>query len=151
MRLTLYTDYSLRLLLYLALRPDGRATVAEVATAYGISRNHLVKVAHELGQAGFVAATRGKGGGLVLARPATEVKLGEVVRHTEPDMALVPCFAPLHGPCPITGACGLIGPLEEATQAFLAVLDRYSLAEAARQPGRLRAMLGMPEPAAPAA
>ena len=90
MRLTVYTDYSLRMLMYLAVKSDGLATIAEVAVAYGISKAHLTKVAHQLGLAGFVETVRGKGGGLRLARPPTAIGLGDVVRHTEPDMALVP-------------------------------------------------------------
>ena len=127
MRLTVYTDYALRMLMHLAVKDGGRVTITEVADAYGISKAHLTKVAHQLGVAGYVQTVRGKGGGLRLARPAEEIGLGEVVRHTEPDMALVPCFGPVHGPCPIVPACGLRGALYEARQAFLAVLDRYSL------------------------
>ena len=130
MRLTVYTDYSLRLLMYLAVKGDNRlATIGEVADAHGIAKNHLTKVAHRLGLAGYIETVRGKGGGLRLARPAERIGLGEVVRHTEPDMALVPCFDPLRAPCPIIPACGLRGALYEARRAFLAVLDRYSLAD----------------------
>ena len=93
-RLTVYTDYSLRMLMYLAVKGDGLATIAEVADAYGISKAHLTKVAHQLGLAGYVETVRGKGGGLRLARPAERIGLGDVVRRTEPDMALVPCFEP---------------------------------------------------------
>jgi Rrf2 family transcriptional regulator, nitric oxide-sensitive transcriptional repressor len=129
-RLTVYTDYSLRLLMYLAVKGDNRlATIGEVADAHGIAKNHLTKVAHRLGLAGYIETMRGKGGGLRLARPAERIGLGEVVRHTEPDMALVPCFDPLCAPCPIIPACGLRGALYEARRAFLAVLDRYSLAD----------------------
>ncbi len=141
MRLTIYTDYSLRMLMYLAVKEDRLVTIADVAAAYGISKAHLTKVAHQLGLAGDVETVRGKGGGLRLARPAGEIGLGEVVRRTEPDMALVPCFEPAHASCPIVPACGLRGALYEARQAFLAVLDRYSLADLVRQRAELAALL----------
>ena len=141
MRLTVYTDYALRTLMYLAVKGDGRATIAEVADAYGISKAHLTKVAHQLGLAGYVATVRGKGGGLGLARPVEEIGLGDVVRCTEPDMALVPCFEPLRAPCSIVPACGLRGALHEARQAFLAVLDRYSLADLVQRRAELGALL----------
>src|ERR1700743_3445020 len=92
MRLTSYTDFSLRVLMYLALHPDRRPTIAEIAGRYGISRTHLMKVVHQLGLKGYVETVRGKGGGLRLARPMTEITVGEVVRRMEPDMALVACF-----------------------------------------------------------
>src|SRR5437763_7910047 len=95
MRLTLYADYSMRLLLYLAVRGDQLATIPEIADSYGISRNHLVKVTHQLGVKGFIVTTRGRNGGLRLARPASEITIGEIVRRMEPDMALVPCFSPV--------------------------------------------------------
>ena len=92
----------------MSIRPTA-STIGEIAEAYGIPKNHLTKVAHQLGLAGYVATTRGKGGGLRLARPATEIGVGDVVRNTEPDMALVPCFEPICAPCPIVPACGLKG------------------------------------------
>ena len=140
-RLTVYTDYSLRMLMYLAVKGDGLATIAEVAGAYGVSKAHLTKVAHQLGLAGYVETVRGKGGGLRLARPAERIGLGDVVRRTEPDMALVPCFEPAHAPCPIVPACGLRGALYEARQAFLAVLDRYSLADLVQRRAELGVLL----------
>jgi Rrf2 family transcriptional regulator, nitric oxide-sensitive transcriptional repressor len=140
-RLTVYTDYSLRMLIYLAVKGDGLATIAEVAGAYGVSKAHLNKVAHRLGRAGYVETARGKGGGLRLARPAEAIGLGEVVRRVEPDMALVPCFEPVRAPCPIAPACGLRGALHEARQAFLAVLDRYTLADLVTRQVELRALL----------
>jgi Rrf2 family nitric oxide-sensitive transcriptional repressor len=140
-RLTVYTDYSLRMLMYLAVKGDDLATIAEVAATYGISKAHLTKVAHQLGLAGYVETVRGKGGGLRLARPPGTIGLGDVVRRTEPDMALVPCFEPVHAPCPIVPACGLRGALYEARQAFLAVLDHYSLADLVRRQVELNALL----------
>ncbi len=141
MRLTIYTDYSLRMLMYLATKGDARATIAEVADAYGISKSHLNKVAHQLGLAGYVETARGRGGGLRLARAAEEIGLGDVVRRVEPDLALVPCFEPIRAPCPIVPACGLRGALHEARQAFLAVLDRHSLADLVQRRTELAALL----------
>ena len=143
MHLTVYTDYSLRLLMYLAVKRDDRATVGEIATSYGIAKNHLTKVAHQLGLAGYVGTVRGKGGGLHLAKAAEQIGLGEVVRQTEGDMALVPCFEPLCAPCPIVPACGLRGALHEARQAFLAVLDRYTLADLVEHRAELRELLSV--------
>jgi len=139
--LTVYTDYSLRMLMYLAVKQSNRATIAEVAAAYGISKAHLTKVAHQLGLAGYVRTVRGKGGGLGLARLSTEIRLGDVVRRTEPDMALVPCFEPVNAACPIVPACGLRGALHEARQAFLAVLDRYSLDDLVQRRAELASLL----------
>jgi Rrf2 family nitric oxide-sensitive transcriptional repressor len=144
MRLTIYTDFSLRLLMYLAVRSDGISTIGEVADAYRIPKNHLTKVAHQLGLAGYITTVRGKGGGIRLAKLANQIRLGDVVRRTEPDMALVPCFEPVCAPCPIVQACGLRGALSRAQSAFLEVLDGYTLADIAKNGTELRAMLGIP-------
>lgn len=141
MRLTVYSDYSLRLLMYLALQPERLATIAEVSSAYGISRAHLMKVAHQLGQMGFVGTVRGKGGGLRLAREPAKIGLGDVVRHTEPDFALAPCLNPGDGSCVILPACVLRHAIEQARDAFLAVLDRYTLADLVRPRAPLRGLL----------
>jgi Rrf2 family nitric oxide-sensitive transcriptional repressor len=141
MRLTTLTDYSLRMLIHLAIKPDGRATIAEVADAYRISGNHLMKVAHMLGQAGYLATLRGRGGGLALARPAAAITAGEVVRCMEPDMAIVPCFG--DGACAILPACRLKHRLHAAREAFLAVLDATTIAELAEPQGELRDLLGI--------
>jgi Rrf2 family nitric oxide-sensitive transcriptional repressor len=143
-RLTVYTDFSLRLLMYVAVRQDTLATIGEVADAYGIPKNHLTKVAHQLGLAGYITTVRGKGGGFRLAMEPDSIGLGEVVRRTEPDFAVVPCFEPVGAPCPIVPACGLIGVLHEASIAFLAVLDRYTLADVVRRRPELRALLNLP-------
>ena len=147
MRLTVYTDYSLRLLMYLALKDDGLATIAEVAKGYDISKTHLMKVAHQLGVAGYVTTVRGRRGGLRLAKPLDAIGLGEVVRRTEPDMALVPCFRPEGAACPIQRCCLLAGALEKARSAFLAVLDDYSLEDLVKPRTALRGFLhiGVPE------
>ena len=130
MQLTRYTDYSLRALVYLGLNSHRRCTIAEIGAAYGISENHLMKLIHQLGQEGFITTIRGKNGGLELAMPASEISLGAVVRVTEGNLALVECFKGADGnTCPIAGPCALTGVLEEALQAFLAVLDRHTLAD----------------------
>ena len=118
MRLTVYTDYSLRLLMYLALKDDGLATIAEVAKGYDISKTHLMKVAHQLGVAGYVTTVRGRQGGLRLAKPLDAIGLGEVVRHTEPDMALVPCFRPDGGCVPDPAMLSLGGGTGESALRF---------------------------------
>lgn len=141
MRLTTFTDFSLRMLIHLAIRPAGRATIAEVARAYGISENHLMKVALLLGQAGYVSTLRGRGGGLVLARPATEITVGEVVRRIEPDMAIVPCFG--SALCAILPVCRLKHTMHAAREAFLAVLDTTTIADLAQPEGELRSLLGI--------
>ncbi len=141
MRLTVYTDFSLRVLMYLALKGDGLATIAEIAKAYGISKNHLMKVAYQLGLAGYVETVRGKGGGLRLGRLPQDIVLGEVVRHTEPDMALVPCFAPDDASCTIFPSCALRGALSGARDAFLAALDKHTLADLVRPRAQLQKLL----------
>ena len=143
MRLTVYTDYALRLLMYLAVKDDGLATIAEVAKSYGISKNHLMKVAHQLGVAGYVGTVRGRGGGLRLAKPIDAINLGDVVRHTEPDMAIVPCFTPDNASCTIRPCCVLRRALAKAGEAFVAVLDTYTLADLTRPRTPLRAMLAI--------
>jgi len=140
-RLTVYTDYALRLLMYLAVKDDGLATIAEVAKSYGISKNHLMKVAHQLGVAGYVCTVRGRGGGLRLAKPIGAINLGDVVRHTEPDMALVPCFAPDSASCVIFSSCALRGALSGARDAFLSALDAHTLADLVRSRAPLRRLL----------
>ena len=149
MHLTLHTDYALRILMLLALEPDGVHTIEEVARRYGISRNHLMKVTQTLTQAGFVDGQRGRGGGLRLARAAATVNLGAVVRATEDGFTLVECFAPASNTCVLAPACGLAGPLAEALAAFLAVLDGYSLADLAggtARAGHLRRLLAEESP-----
>ncbi len=142
MRLTSFTDYSLRTLIYLALRPDRQATIADIAGAYDISANHLMKVVHRLAKAGDVATLRGQHGGLRLARPATAINVGDVVRRTEPDMALVPCFGEGQR-CVIQDGCVLQHALGDALGAFLAVLDRYTLADLVAPQQALVGLLGM--------
>jgi Rrf2 family transcriptional regulator, nitric oxide-sensitive transcriptional repressor len=142
-RLTVYTDYALRVLMYLALKEDRLATIAEIAESYDISRNHLMKVAHQLGVAGYVETVRGRNGGLRLARPIAAIRLGEVVRYTEPDMALVSCFEPLDGACALQPTCVLKGAMNRARDAFLDVLDSYTLSDLIEPRSRLSGLLGI--------
>jgi Rrf2 family nitric oxide-sensitive transcriptional repressor len=145
MRLTVYTDYALRVLIYLSLHSERKPTIGEIAEAYGVSRNHLMKVVHELGVAGYIETARGNRGGLRLKRPAAEIGLGEIVRRTEPDLDLVPCFAAEGARCcVITPACGLRGALARARLAFLEVLDSYSLADLAQNRDALLSLLPAP-------
>ena len=130
MQLTLYTDYSLRVMVYLA-RTETQCNITEIADYFGVSRNHLVKVVHNLSTHGLIRSTRGKGGGIRLARPAASINLGEIVRVTEPNFSLVECFDADKDRCAITRACGIKGPLYEAHRAFMAVLDRNMLSDAA--------------------
>jgi Rrf2 family nitric oxide-sensitive transcriptional repressor len=126
-RLTTFTDYSLRVLMYVAAAPEGRVTIAEVAAAFGISESHLVKVVHLLGKEGVLLNTRGRGGGLRLARPAHEINIGRVVRVTEGMDHAAECFDPEHNTCKLAGRCRLQRALEEAVAGFYAVLEKYSL------------------------
>jgi Rrf2 family transcriptional regulator, nitric oxide-sensitive transcriptional repressor len=131
MRLTTMTDYALRLLMYVAHRPGRLCTIAEVAEAYGISQAHLMKITHQLGQAGFIETVRGKGGGMRLAAPPHEIGLGAVVRRMETDLDLVECFTDSDNRCVLTGHCRLAGVLDEALAAFMARLDGVTLADLA--------------------
>ena len=137
MRLTAFTDYSLRVLTYLAVEPDRRATIAEIANAFAISENHLMKVVHFLGKHGFLTNVRGKGGGMTLARPAREINVGAVVRLTEADALPAECFDSANNTCVITPACHLRKVLQEAVDAFYAVLGQYTLADLVGERQRL--------------
>lgn len=128
MHITRYTDYAMRVLMYLGVRPNQRVTVREISDYYGISRHHLVKVVYHLSQAGYIDTIRGKGGGIVLRRPAAELRLGQLVRETEQDLELVECFGQ-GSQCRISAACRLKGLISEALEAFFATLDGYTLAD----------------------
>jgi len=136
MEISLFTDYSLRTLIYAGLRGGDIVTVPEVAAVYRISENHLVKVAHRLGKLGFLETKRGRSGGFRLARPPEEINLGAVVRATE-SLALVECFQEDGGRCPIVPACRLKGVIAEALEAFLQTFDRYTLADLLVRPEQL--------------
>ena len=138
MQLTRYTDYSLRVLMYLGMHVDKKVTISEIAGFYGISRNHLVKVVHDLASHDYIHTHRGKGGGMFLARPAREINIGDVVRHTEPNFHMVECFNPHATHCPIFVICGLKGVLDNALGEFFAMLDRYTLADLLRAPLKIR-------------
>ena len=128
MKLTQYSDYSLRVLIYLGLQGGERATITEIAATYGISRHHIVKIVHKLGQLGYVDTVRGKNGGLHLARAPQDIPVGEVIRHMEPNLNIVECFDDTDI-CVLTPTCVLRGALGEALTAFLATLDDYTLAD----------------------
>lgn len=136
MRLTRYTDYAMRVLLYLGSRPDRLCSISEIATAYGISQNHLMKVVSDLVHTGYVESVRGRSGGVRLAVPAKDINVGKIIRHTEDDFDLVGC-----GECIIAPACGLTSVLDEAIDAFLAVLDQYSLADVLAMKGNFLHLL----------
>ncbi|KAF0181437.1 MAG: hypothetical protein FD161_110 [Limisphaerales bacterium] len=137
MKLSLFSDYSLRVLMFAALK--GRAfRVDEVTVAYGISRNHLAKVIHRLAKLGYLATRRGRGGGIQLARPAGEIRIGKLVRETEAQPVIVECFDAATNTCPINGSCLLKGALAEAMNAFYATLDQHTLEELVNGPQRAR-------------
>jgi Rrf2 family nitric oxide-sensitive transcriptional repressor len=139
MQLTLFSDYSLRVLLYLTMHGDRRVTLAEMSTAYGISQHHLVKVVQRLVEEGLLESTRGRGGGLRLARPPGDINVGQVVRVTEPHLNLVECFDAPTNTCPIDRACGLKQVLLRAQAAFLDELERHTLADfAPRAPALIK-------------
>ena len=134
MRLTAMTDYALRLLMYVAQHPNRLCTIAEIAQAHAISESHLMKVTHQLGQAGWIETVRGKGGGMRLAYPPGNINLGAVVRGMESDFHLVECFA-TGSACVLTGHCRLTGVLDGALQSFLAHLDGFTLDDILPVPG----------------
>lgn len=138
MRLTDYTDYTLRTLIYLGLHPDHLVTVKEISDAYGISNNHLTKVVHQLGLSGMVLTVRGRGGGLRLAVSPADINIGAVVRLTEPDFNMVECFDSAKNDCVLAPACQLKDVLHRATQAWLAVLDEVTLEQVLSNARRLR-------------
>lgn len=142
MRMTMYTDFSLRLLIYLAIRPTGqKATVPEIADSYGISKNHLMKVSQHLAKLGYIESTRGRGGGVRLLLEPSEINVGKVVREMEDDFYIVECFDRTRNGCPITPVCTLKHALGRALQAYLAVLDEYTLQDLARNPLELLTFL----------
>lgn len=143
MRLSGYSDYSLRVLMQAALCSPKRVIVDEVAQAFGISRHHIVKVVHELGKDGYLVSRRGIGGGFTLARPPEAIRLGVIVRRGEESETVIDCRDREGILCRIYPACKLKGVLDEAADAFFAVLDRYTLADLLKQPSAMRAVLGI--------
>jgi Rrf2 family transcriptional regulator, nitric oxide-sensitive transcriptional repressor len=147
MKLTAFTDYSLRVLIYLATEPDRRATIAGIAAAFGISEHHLTKVVHFLGKEGWLANVRGKGGGLELATLPELIHVGEIVRRTEGHPMPAECFKADGGTCSIADICELQGVLGRAVKAFYAVLDQYTLADLVHNRAELAPVLFMKRPA----
>lgn len=150
MRLTVYTDYSLRVLLYAGLHPERLVSTQEISRSYRISHHHLVKVVNHLGSAGFLEIHRGRKGGFRLGREPEAIRIGDVVRQTEPDFNLVECFNPEANVCPITPACRLKNALERAKAAFMGVLDELTLADMLgprRGAAYLKHLLSSPEEA----
>ena len=130
MQLTQYTDYSLRVLIYLAKKSEGLSTVSEIVEYHDISRNHLVKVIHNLATKGFITTTRGRNGGMVLSRPPSKILLGDVVRITEPNFDIAECFNAANNCCVIAPSCGLKSIFREAQMGFIRAMDKYTLADA---------------------
>lgn len=143
MRLTSYSNFSLRTLMVAAMRAPRLSTVQEVAEAFGISRAHLVKCVHQLGHWGYLENVRGNRGGFRLARPATEITLGEVVRRTEEGFDLVECFDPVASTCPLAGRCRLSGALRTARDVFLAELDGVTIADVTTNRDEILAILDL--------
>lgn len=129
MQLTRFTDYSLRVLIYLGLQQDRLATISEIASTFGISENHLMKVVHRLGIHGYIETVRGKGGGMRLARAAELINIGQVVRDSEENMDIAECFGSGGSNCFLLPGCVLKAALTEARQSFLATLDIYHLSD----------------------
>lgn len=152
MRLAEYTDYTLRVLIYCAAHRDRLVTIAEIADSHAVSKNHLMKIVNDLARQGVLATTRGRGGGMRLLKPASEISLGAVVRATESDFDMVECFNPVLNECRLSSHCHLKGVLGRATQSYLAVLDGVTLADlvpqAAQPPSgavrKLRLVPGLP-------
>jgi Rrf2 family nitric oxide-sensitive transcriptional repressor len=141
MRLTTFSDYTLRVLMFLALSRDRLATIPEIAAAYGISENHLMKVVHQLGRTGAIESVRGKGGGIRLARAPAEIRLGGVVRNSEGAGPIVECMTDEAATCRIAPACKLTAVLARAFDALYATLDEYTLADLVQKPRALEAIL----------
>ncbi|MGF2615045.1 Rrf2 family transcriptional regulator [Rossellomorea vietnamensis] len=147
MKLTLYTDYSLRVLIYLATKGDGGlANIKEIADSYQISKNHLMKVTHELGKMGIIETIRGRNGGIKLAKTPMEINIGALVRQTEEDFHLVECFSPENNTCIITPVCGLKHVLAKALNAYLDVLDQYTLQDLVQRPAEYRLLFSLNNP-----
>ncbi|HEY3912040.1 MAG TPA: Rrf2 family transcriptional regulator [Stellaceae bacterium] len=142
MRLTLWTDYALRTLIYVGAKGGRLATIAEISACFGISRAHLMKIVSQLGRHGYLETVRGKGGGVRLGRPAAQISVGAVVRDTEEELAVMGCLAG-SGFCRIEGCCVLRGALREATLAFLRTLDGYTLADLLAPGARLARSLDL--------
>ncbi|MGM0766554.1 MAG: RrF2 family transcriptional regulator [Pseudomonadota bacterium] len=135
MHITRYTDYSIRVLIYLAVQGDRLTTIQEIADSYEISKNHLMKVVHQLNKKGYIETIRGKKGGMRLHMSPGDINMGILVRETEQDMSIVECFSSKNG-CRITPVCGLKSIFAEALNAFLETLDKYTLADVIQEQHR---------------
>lgn len=142
MRLTAYTNYALRTLMFCALHNGRLVRMGDVSEAYGISKSHLMKAARQLGQLGYLENVRGRSGGVRLAKPASQIVIGEVVRCTEGDMELVECFNASTNTCPLIGVCRLSALFQTALRAFLAELDKMTLEDIIRDRRKLLARIG---------
>lgn len=138
MRLTSYTDYSIRVLLYLHIHDNQLSTIQDIADSYSISKNHLMKVIYNLGKLGYIETIRGRNGGIRLAKTPAEINIGKLVRETEEDFNIVECFSKDHNTCPITSICTLKGVLNQAKFAFLHVLDGYTLEDISQNKLKLK-------------
>ncbi|TCS34053.1 BadM/Rrf2 family transcriptional regulator [Paucimonas lemoignei] len=136
MRLTSYTDYALRTLMYLATHRDELVTIQHIADLHGIAKNHLTKVVHQLGMLGLVETVRGRNGGLKLGREPADINIGEVVRLTETDFYMAECFDENNKGCAYSASCALKGVLGDATAAYLKVLDSVTLEQMTRKSNR---------------
>ncbi|MDY0022523.1 Rrf2 family transcriptional regulator [Arenimonas caeni] len=141
MKLTDYTDYTLRVLIYLGLHQDELVTIQQVADGYRISKNHLMKIVNQLSQSGVVAATRGRNGGVRLALPPERINIGAIVRATEADFRIVECFDQVNNQCVLSPACRLRAAMHEALEAFFRVLDGLTLADVIANAGQIRAVV----------
>jgi len=147
MRLTTFTDYSLRVLMYVAAHPEGRATIAEIAAAYAISEHHLTKVVHFLGKEGYLENLRGRGGGLRLARAAVDINVGDVVKATEGGDVPAECFEPGGSRCAIVADCKLKHAMSKAVDSFYGALRQYTLEDVAKNRKALGKVLFVSAPA----
>lgn len=142
MRLTQFSNYAIRILMYAGVRDGRLSSVPDMASAYGVSYDHLKKAAAELCRSGYMEAVRGRVGGVRLARRPEDINIGDVIRSMEGTVVLVECFDPASNTCPLAAACRLKNALQRATAAFFAVLDGYTLADLIDEPDHLAALLG---------
>jgi Rrf2 family transcriptional regulator, nitric oxide-sensitive transcriptional repressor len=147
MRLTLHTDYSLRVLIHVAIADGNRVTISDIAESFDISKQHLMKVVNDLSRKGYLDTVRGRGGGIRLRRPPRDINIGQVVRETEDELNVIGCLG-RRGYCPIERVCVLRGVLRDAIQAFLDVLDGYTLADLIKPQRALSSLLLLDQPAA---
>ena len=143
MRLTLQTDLALRLLMHLGVSEDRLITISDFSKIHDVSKNHMMKVSHQMVQMGFVESVRGRAGGLRLAKSSADINLGDVVRQMESNTAIVACFPGGSGACRISPSCRLKGVLAEALEGFFAVLDRYTLADLTQDRAQLTSLLNI--------